>query len=44
MINDSNKEASDQIDNAIEKIKIHAMSLGFPDPGNLRSSKKKDVR
>jgi hypothetical protein len=32
------------MDNAIEKVKINIISYGFPDPGNLRSSKKKDVR
>ena len=28
----------------VEKIRIHIASFGFPDPGNIRSSKKKDVK
>ena len=38
------EEKKDEMDMAIEKLKTHILTNGFPDPGNLRSSKKKDVR
>jgi hypothetical protein len=34
----------DELDNAIQKLRFHVSSFGFPDFGGLRSSKKKDVR
>ena len=32
------------LDQAVEKIRYNIISLGFPDPGNLKSSKKKDTK
>ncbi|CDW89511.1 UNKNOWN [Stylonychia lemnae] len=40
----NNETADDELDSAIIKITDHLASFGFPDPGNLRSNKKKDVR
>lgn len=40
---DSNQK-HDALESAIEKIKYHIISYGFPDPGNIRSSKRKDTR
>jgi hypothetical protein len=37
-------EAADHIDRAIIKLKYHLLSFGYPDPGNLRSHKKKDIK
>ena len=39
-----NEQEGDAIDQAITKLKFHLLSFGFPDPGNLRSHKKKDVK
>eukprot|EP00347_Sterkiella_histriomuscorum_P018424 403345562 len=34
----------DLIDRAITKLKYHLLSFGYPDPGNMRSNKKKDIK
>jgi hypothetical protein len=41
---DQPHQEEDLIDKAIAKLKFHLMSFGFPDCGNLRSQKKKDLR
>lgn len=37
-------EEDDQLDRAISKLKFHIMTFGFPDPGNMRSTKRKEIR
>lgn len=37
-------DTDDPLDRTINKLKFHIMSFGFPDPENLRSSKKRDIR
>ncbi len=37
-------DENDPITRASNKLKFHVTSFGFPDPGNFRSSKKKDIR
>ena len=37
-------EEEDQLIKACNKLKFHVASFGDPDPGNLRTSKKKDVK
>lgn len=34
----------EDLDQAIERIKCNIIAMGFPDPGNVRSSKKRDTR
>jgi len=41
---DKKEEPKDELDQIIEKIAFHVVSFGFPHPGNLRSSKKKDTK
>lgn len=35
---------SDPLDQMIEKLRADLMSSGFPDPGSIRSSKRKDTK
>ena len=42
--NSNSKKDVDQLEQALDKIKYHIISYGFPDPGNIRSSKRKDTR
>ena len=37
-------EEDDAIDRAIKKVKFHIMTFGYPDPGNLKSSKRKEIK
>ena len=39
-----NNQSKEEIDILIEKIADNILALGFPNPGNIKSSKKKDVK
>ena len=38
------KREPDQLDEIIQKLKIMSVSYGFPEPGNLRSKNKKEIK
>ena len=38
------KRAPDELDAVLEKLKIMVVSYGFPEPGNLRSKNKKEIK
>lgn len=41
---EDNQQEDDAMERAIKKLKFHLGTFGFPEPGNLRSSKRKEVK
>ena len=40
----SSRDKLADLDGLIEKLKLQVVTMGFPDPGNLKSIKRKDVK
>jgi hypothetical protein len=38
------RKEPDQLDEVIQKLQIMAVGYGFPEPGNLRSKNKKEIK